>query len=86
MDLEIQLVVWYVLREVQGRTPVNHTEDLFSVGSGSCLSIGDSIQNWVLKVDILGRGKSYSHSMHALNTSVRQKRKFEICPDTMWSL
>ena len=74
------------LESYKGRTPVNLTENLFSVGSGSCLSIGDSIQNWVLKVDILGRGKSYSRSVHALNTSVRQKRKFEICPDTMWSL
>lgn len=53
------------LEKYKGRTPVNHTENLFSVGSGSCLSIGDSIQNWILKVDILGRGMCYSHSMHA---------------------
>lgn len=74
------------LEKYKGRTPINHIENLFSVGSGSFLSIGDSIQNSVLKVDILGRGKSYSLSMHALNTPVRQKRKFEICPDTTWSL
>lgn len=76
VDLEIQLVVCYVFKEVQRKDSCKSDwKPVFSRKDQDWLSTGDNTQSWVLKVDILGRGKSHSLTKHALSAPIRQKKE-----------